>query len=333
MSKPEWHHKFTFLFIPGANQSTRRLRFAAYWLFLFPLVLAVLILMLFVWQMDVHKRFTSTISFLRSEISSQEMQYADLKKEKDETIQQLEHDMLRLSEQTEQFMEQMEAVKQLEEELRNHAMLKGGKSSGLTILGEEASSATHPVQIQAAMTPQMPSRHLSTSWKEWTNVHYESLKQATEEASMLTTSLQDAKQQLDNQLKRLQATPSVWPTRTRRITSTYGYRKDPFTGVVRFHQGLDIDGEAGDPIYATANGVVEAAGYSSSQGHYIILSHGYGLQTTYMHLSSRLVKEGESVQKGSTIGKMGSTGRSTGTHLHYEVHQSGRIQNPAAYLP
>ena len=127
------------------------------------------------------------------------------------------------------------------------------------------------------------------------------------------------------------ATPSIWPTYGW-LTGTFGRRSDPFTGEPAFHQGLDISTEKGQPIYATAHGIVESSGYSGEYGNLIVLKHDFGLSTRYGHLSKFNVKPGEVVKRGEIIGFVGSTGRSTGAHLHYEIVANGNLINPLQLL-
>jgi murein DD-endopeptidase MepM/ murein hydrolase activator NlpD len=127
------------------------------------------------------------------------------------------------------------------------------------------------------------------------------------------------------------ATPSIWPAHGW-ITSTMGSRVDPFTGEQGSHPGLDISADRGSPVYATADGRIEAASYQGAYGNLIVLEHGFGLETRYGHLSSFNVKPGTQVKRGDLIGRVGSTGRATGPHLHYEVRVNGRVLNPMQLL-
>jgi len=127
------------------------------------------------------------------------------------------------------------------------------------------------------------------------------------------------------------ATPSIWPTYGW-LTGTFGRRSDPFTGEPAFHQGLDISTEKGQPIYATAHGIVESSGYTGEYGNLIVLKHDFGLSTRYGHLSKFNVKPGSVVKRGEVIGFVGSTGRSTGAHLHYEIVANGKLINPLQLL-
>jgi murein DD-endopeptidase MepM/ murein hydrolase activator NlpD len=127
------------------------------------------------------------------------------------------------------------------------------------------------------------------------------------------------------------STPSIWPAHGW-LTGTFGGRSDPFTGEPGYHQGIDISTEKGQPVYATADGTVEAATYTGDYGNLIVLRHGFGLSTRYGHLSSFGVTTGQSVRRGDVIGYVGSTGRSTGAHLHYEILANGKLINPLQLL-
>lgn len=112
------------------------------------------------------------------------------------------------------------------------------------------------------------------------------------------------------------------------ITSTYGYRQDPFGNGIEFHKGVDLAGENGESIFASADGIIEISKYSKSYGNYLVISHSGGLKTLYAHCSKNLKSVGEKVSKGEVIGLVGSTGRSTGPHLHFEVILNGNNFNP-----
>jgi murein DD-endopeptidase MepM/ murein hydrolase activator NlpD len=127
------------------------------------------------------------------------------------------------------------------------------------------------------------------------------------------------------------ATPSIWPA-FGWLTSTFGQRSDPMTGEPAFHQGLDISTEKGQPIFATANGIVEAAAYTGEYGNLIVIRHDFGLTTRYGHLSRFNVKPSDAVKRGDIIGFVGSTGRSTGSHLHYEILANGKLLDPLRML-
>jgi murein DD-endopeptidase MepM/ murein hydrolase activator NlpD len=117
-----------------------------------------------------------------------------------------------------------------------------------------------------------------------------------------------------------------------RYTSGFGYRRDPKTGGSRMHAGTDFAGARGTPIHSTADGVVVHAGWQSGYGQMVTIRHAFGIETRYAHLSRIRVSVGQTVSRGDRIGDMGNTGRSTGTHLHYEVRIGGRPVNPMTYI-
>jgi murein DD-endopeptidase MepM/ murein hydrolase activator NlpD len=127
--------------------------------------------------------------------------------------------------------------------------------------------------------------------------------------------------------------PTIW-ARAGKINNEFGFRRNPFGGrTYEFHAGMDIDGEKGDPIVAPGNGVIIKAGWQGGYGYMIEIDHGNGLTTRYGHLSKIEVEIGESVQRGQLIGLIGSTGRSTGPHLHYELRINDKPVNPRLFLP
>jgi murein DD-endopeptidase MepM/ murein hydrolase activator NlpD len=128
------------------------------------------------------------------------------------------------------------------------------------------------------------------------------------------------------------AIPSQRPIQQTNLTSGFGVRSDPFRGGAAMHAGVDMAGPIGTPIYATADGWVGRAGWANGYGNLVELEHGRGVETRYGHLSAILVKSGQRIRRGDLIARMGSTGRSTGSHLHYEVRIDGRAVNPIPFL-
>lgn len=126
--------------------------------------------------------------------------------------------------------------------------------------------------------------------------------------------------------------PSRNPLENARMSSGYGMRTHPVLGGRRGHQGIDLAAPTGTPVYATADGIVSRAEWFSSYGLFISVEHGGEMQTRFAHLSRLAVGEGQRVRKGEVIGYVGSTGRSTGPHLHYEVRIAGASVNPSAYM-
>jgi murein DD-endopeptidase MepM/ murein hydrolase activator NlpD len=136
---------------------------------------------------------------------------------------------------------------------------------------------------------------------------------------------------LQNQLSS-KMLPSIPPVHGGYFSSNFGWRIDPFTGMNAMHEGVDFVADAGTPIYASAGGVVDYASYHPQYGNMVEIDHGNNIVTRYGHASKLLVKVGQVVRRGEKIAEVGSTGRSTGNHLHFEVRYQGIAQNPVRFL-
>ncbi len=135
----------------------------------------------------------------------------------------------------------------------------------------------------------------------------------------------------EDKLTYIASTPSLWPVKGW-VTSDFGYRRSPFTFAADFHPGLDIAASWGTPIMAPADGVVTYAGYKNGYGKTVIIDHGFGITTQYGHTSELFVQEGQKIRRGTKIALVGSTGHSTGPHLHYEIHVDGVPVDPMKYI-
>lgn len=136
---------------------------------------------------------------------------------------------------------------------------------------------------------------------------------------------------LSDKKELLNHTPSIRPARGYQIRG-FGMKNDPFTGYKRFHWGIDIANRTGTPIYAAADGIVKTTGRGEDLGKYIVLNHGFGYMTKYGHLNEIKVKRGQKIRRGDVIGLMGSTGYSTGPHLHYEVIKNSKKIDPLKFI-
>ncbi|WP_158962408.1 M23 family metallopeptidase [Myroides fluvii] len=180
-------------------------------------------------------------------------------------------------------------------------------------------------------------------YKEFKNLQNEKLLRLTTEkidliakqTAIQSRSLDDIINLAKGKEKLLAAIPAIQPVKNeslKHMASGYGYRSDPFTKIKKFHSGMDFSVNIGTPIYATGDGrVTRANNQLSGYGNLIEVEHGYGYQTRYAHLSKYNVKQGQTVKRGDVIGYAGSTGRSSGPHLHYEVHYKGNPVNPLNY--
>ena len=136
---------------------------------------------------------------------------------------------------------------------------------------------------------------------------------------------------LEQQRDILSSTPTIRPAKGW-VTSQFGYRISPYTGIREFHKGLDIANRQGIPIIATADGTVTSVSFNTILGKFMVIDHGHGVVTKYAHIQKTLKEEGEEVKRGDTIALIGNTGRSAGPHLHYEVYLNGIPVNPAKYI-
>jgi murein DD-endopeptidase MepM/ murein hydrolase activator NlpD len=157
------------------------------------------------------------------------------------------------------------------------------------------------------------------------------LAEAGRRGAILSSRLKLVEKRLTLQADQLALTPTLAPT-AGVLTAGFGVRSDPFTGQPEFHTGIDISTPSGNRILAPANGTVVKVAYEKGYGRVVQISHGYGVTTLYGHLMATRVAEGQRVKRGDLVGLVGSTGRSTGPHLHYEVHRETKPVNPLDYV-
>ncbi|MBI2113641.1 MAG: peptidoglycan DD-metalloendopeptidase family protein [candidate division NC10 bacterium] len=163
---------------------------------------------------------------------------------------------------------------------------------------------------------------------EWVNRDLEALGQ---EITSRERSFRELKTLLEEKRSILVSTPTIWPVKGL-VTAGYGYRQSPFTGRREMHEGLDVAAPHGSPILATADGVVSFSGPLSAFGNVVFINHGHGFTTFYAHNSSNRVKEGQQVRRGEVVAYVGTSGRTTGPHVHYEVQVNGTTVNPLKYI-
>ena len=151
------------------------------------------------------------------------------------------------------------------------------------------------------------------------------------EATSQEESLSELEKLLQSKKDMLIHTPSIWPVQGW-VTSGFGFRTNPFTGLTQMHEGLDIANRIGTPVIAPADGIVSDTGKDSAYGNFIVISHGFGINGRFLHLNKILVRPGQRVKRGDKIAEVGTTGKSTGPHLHYEVRVNGIPVNPVRYI-
>jgi murein DD-endopeptidase MepM/ murein hydrolase activator NlpD len=183
-------------------------------------------------------------------------------------------------------------------------------------------------ELQAPPTPRSVSLDLDSEVLAGTRAGIRRLAIRTTSQAM---SFEELIEGLEGKKHRWASTPSIWPTEGW-VTSGYGYRISPFTGRRTFHPALDIAADFGTEIVAPARGRVVFAGRKGPLGKTLVIDHGFGLRTSYGHAAEIHVEKGEAIERGQRIASVGSTGRSTGPHLHYAVEVKGRSVNPHNYI-
>ncbi len=152
------------------------------------------------------------------------------------------------------------------------------------------------------------------------------------QSKLLINRLEDTLSMLEKTNDEMNFVPTKWPVNTYFITSDFGKRTDPFNRRTSVHTGIDIRGNYGDPVYASGDGKVISASYNGGYGNAVQIQHNQSFQTLYGHLLNYTVKTGEYVKKGDLIGRVGSTGRSTGPHLHFEIKKNGELIHPKEFI-
>ncbi|MBH5319934.1 M23 family metallopeptidase [Paenibacillus sp. GSMTC-2017] len=317
----KWMSKrFTFVVIPDANQTVQRYRVTGLILTLIPITIILLTIcsILFIYL------FSGKVAHLKdlsNQLASSEENYELLLTERDEIIGTLEADLFAVSVQAEQVRSKLTDISELELQLKEIA---GIEDSTVRI------SSSSPTDKGGTGGEEIPLLSSTTNAKA---------DHTLQNLTTMSLAMDDMKPSLEATIKGikkyqyiLEITPTIWPADSRKITSTFGVRRDPFSGRSSLHSGLDLGGDRGDPIYASANGVITLSENTYPQGNNIIIDHGRGIETRYLHLNKRLVEVGDKVTKGQLIGELGNTGRSTGPHLHYEVIVNGTQVDPRPYI-
>lgn len=269
--------------------------------------------------------------------------------EKDASLRRLRTEVSDLSQEAESIKDKMKAVSALEAQLQQLINKQNGAKpdeegqSGQDTAG--AASAGEPLYASSAPGLKVGGEYIAVYASESAQLVKETKDDFAEIDGLIAEMIDSVSRTIDEaeqaeairiqqaaaEKKRLE--PAViWPTPSKVITSSFGYRTDPFKGSSAFHSGIDIAGRTGDPIYAAKDGVVKAAEQQGARGKYVIIDHGGGLETWYLHLNAIKVSEGQKVNKGQPIGTLGNTGRSTGPHLHFQVVKNDDPVNPLHYV-
>lgn len=319
--RPPHDNLYTVIFVPHSERPVASLRLRTLHLQIVVLVLTVFFVGLF---MLVHHN---------SRLAANMRELEELRE-----VNQEQRALIRtLAEETTLLREQMILLEELEKQLREMTDILPAE-----LRGETGSSLSREPAILAATIASM--RPQASTWTPAPGSNVVSLApiaQARETAARMTElrtaveERQDTFEQLRQGIAAVQAEdaarPSGWPAYGH-MTSRFGYRNSPWGVGWEFHAGVDIAARRGTPIVATADGVVAFSGWLGLFGNTVILEHGYGYRTLYGHNDKSSVTVGERVIRGQIIAYIGTTGRSTGPHVHYEVHIHGRQVNPAPFL-
>jgi len=319
--------RFTFLVVPDSHHEVRKFQLRGYSLAAIGaalLIVAGSALAMLLLRTDDAAR----IHALSSKLAHASDAYSATLSDKEQAIETLQSELLRLSENAAAAQQRLAELDQLEAELQEIA--------NIALPGEENASKA----VQAEAQAEEANGHVGGESLPVTESALQALLDRT--SVSLHTVMNDAHElqhrleltgaEAQEKLRLLEITPTLWPTESTRVTSVFGVRRDPFSGKPALHNGIDMAGPSGDPIYAAAAGKVVESAYNKSRGQYIVIKHPSGLKSAYMHLRKRYVEAGSQVKQGQKIGELGSTGRSTGPHLHFEIWKNDAPVDPRPYL-
>lgn len=296
---------FTFMFLPGPNERVRTLSISksALKTALLSLFGIIILSLYLVYEYNDAKDKVWELQSVREELMQQKAQ-----------VQNFALNML-------DYKRQMFLLRDLDTKLRRVVSL-GPRDRAQQVLGIGG-----PDELGIQNLATMGEKKQEEALKE---MHQE-LSQLKGAASRQETSLQMLIEYFEDKRSLYASTPSAWPVRGW-VTSPFGNRTSPFSGILKFHEGLDIAAQTGTPVMAPADGVVVKAGFSTGYGNMVEISHGYGIKTIFAHNSRLNVKAGQRVRRGDVISYVGDSGSSTGPHLHYEVRLNGLPVNPTKYM-
>ena len=304
LKKTKENSKFTIMVVPHCQKPPVSFRF--------PLVLLQILGLTLIFVPVVLVSFFNSLNSAQAALP----ELIDLRQENRIMSEQIEA----LANETELMLENLQRLQNLERKLM------------------EMSDYDDTSSIQSIDVDEDESRNFRTAL---VSRNYTTVDRMSSGIQVLQTALPDQedrlatlKETIEEQQRREAATPSMWPT-LGFISSPFGWRRHPITRGQDYHTGIDIAGRNinGNPVYASGKGTVTFAAYRASYGYLVIVDHGYGFSTYYAHLSRMRVRAGQSIEAGTLIGNVGSTGDSTGPHLHYEVRRWGTPVNPLNYLP
>jgi murein DD-endopeptidase MepM/ murein hydrolase activator NlpD len=298
---------FTLIVVPGPEAQVKRYRFGAH--FFSRLLTLAALLVLVSSLVAVH------LSLLRTDARENDAVREENRK--------LRVDLQTMKERLTALGSTVDRVARVDQNLRGSARLSANPRAGLAVGPTQdpfVVPAASDAEAQATPIPQTSDELLQT------------IEAFGHKAQESESSLQSLQAYFQEQRSLLAATPSIWPLRGA-VTSDFGTRADPFNHEAgTAHSGLDVHGQLGAPVVAPSDGTVVFAALEGGYGNVVVIDHGHGIKTRYGHLSAFKVKPGQKVRRGEQIAAVGSTGHSTGPHLHYEVRVNGVAQNPRKFI-
>ena len=296
--------KTTLFFVPEGTNKVKQFRFPRF----FPLFFDLFFLSfsaLFVWIINDYQA-----------IKVQLPRLAQLEKEN----RLKEEQFILMAKRIDQVSQRMCELKEFDRKLKVMVNLETGENNAQMggVGGSDPTSSN-------------PAHTMAKSHKELVLSMHRSLDNLDNEVALGEQNKAELHKFLEQQKTLLASTPSIWPTRGW-VTSRFGYRTSPFTSRREFHKGVDISARKNAPIVAPADGIATGIEWHNGYGRVLTIKHGYGVVTRYAHLQKALVKQGQYVKRGETVALVGNSGRTTGSHLHYEVHLNGVPINPLRYI-
>ncbi|MBL7175908.1 MAG: M23 family metallopeptidase [Desulfobacteraceae bacterium] len=298
------YKKITIIFLSDGARKTKQLKIPKIFILSLPLfILAAVILVAWVFSdYQTVKTQIPRLAHLQKENKHQKVQLANLSQK----IDHINRKMIELN----KFDHKLRVMVNLETSEDNPQFLGIGGSD--------------PTVLESDYT-------VEKAHKKLVRLMHHSLDNLNTEISVQIQDKAELYRFLQEQKSMLACTPSIWPTKGW-VSSDFGYRISPFTNEREFHKGLDISASMKTLIIAPADGVVSTVGRTHGYGRMLHINHGYGLKTVYAHLAQSLVTKGKYVKRGQKIALLGNSGRTTGPHLHYEVHLNGVPVNPLRYI-
>jgi len=294
----------TILLLPNDSTNVKQFRIPRFFLYIFSLFIPVLAAYTF-WVVGDYREMKAKVPEIVS-----------LQKKNEQQKIQLTY----LGQRIERINKKMKELNEFDRKLRIMTSLEESTDQG-PFLGVGGSE---PIKFASNVHTDDPVKDMVRSMHRSLDVLDEEIVTGNQVKNKLF-------QYLEDQKVLLASTPSIWPTKGW-LSSRFGYRISPFTQRKEMHKGIDISTRLNTPVVAPADGVVIKTGWNGSFGKMISIRHGNGYVTKYAHLNKILVKKGQAVKRGDKIGLVGKTGRSTGPHLHYEVHLKGVPLNPLRYI-